>query len=426
MKIAVDLDDTLSVVDRVTRASGYIAREGLPYRLVDPDALHIADTFDWNEEEATKFIRAGGLAVFTEAEARKGARETLTAWREAGHTVTVLTARQRDWFGNPSRLTRDWLEKRKIPFDEIVAEETDKGRYCAEHGISVLIDNDFATCAAAQERGVYAVLAVRRANAADAGKIAFRGASWAQIAETVSRIAETVGRRDRLLAAAPARRSERYDGWELRFDEWTGRRGNCVIPLYPSRRGVQEKLAAVGARYAAEGKPCRFLLTEADAALAKTLRARGFRFESAVEWMRLDRIAEQRLADSARASDEPTAWREDYRVVRGGNCTRDVSRGGDRRVFVSLYEGERPVAVASGVLIGDEATLFDVCVRSDMRRRGYGRAVVESTLAACRARGATHAVLQAEKDNFAAKALYRAAGFSRFAEYFYLTDGAGA
>ena len=190
MKIAVDLDDTLSVVDRVTLASGYIARKNLPYKLVDPDSHAIKDVFDWDIDAVYEFIREGGITVFTDAEARKGARETLTALREAGHEIIVLTARQKSWFINPEKVSRDWLEKRKIPYDEIVAGETDKGKYCVEHGISVLIDDNADTCVRAQELGVRAVLMIGANNADRAHEVRYGGSNWRQLAAVLQAIVQ--------------------------------------------------------------------------------------------------------------------------------------------------------------------------------------------------------------------------------------------
>lgn len=183
MKIAVDLDDTLSVVDRVTRPSGYIARMGLPFKLVDRYSHSLEKTFDWTLPDVLEFVHAGGVTVFTEAEARKGVRETLSALRAAGHSVTVLTARTKEWFEGPEQVSRDWLEKRKIPYDEVVAEcrDIDKGAYCIEHGIKVLVDDSLETCLRAQELGVQAVLAVGRHNAARAHEVKYGGADWRQI-----------------------------------------------------------------------------------------------------------------------------------------------------------------------------------------------------------------------------------------------------
>ena len=188
MRIAIDLDDTLSVVDRITLASQYIARKNLPYRVVNPNSHALIEVFDWEIDAVHEFVREGGITVFTDAEARKGARETLAALREAGHEIIVLTARQKSWFVNPEKVSRDWLEKRKIPYDEIVAGETDKGKYCVEHGISVLIDDNADTCVKAQELGVRAVLMIGANNVDRAGEVRYGGSNWRQLAAVLQAI----------------------------------------------------------------------------------------------------------------------------------------------------------------------------------------------------------------------------------------------
>ncbi len=189
MKIAVDLDDTLSVVDRVTRASGYIARMGLPYKLVDPDAHALADVFDWDLPAVLEFVHAGGVVIFTDAAARKGAKETLTELRSEGHEILVLTARSKEWFINPEKVSRDWLEKRHIPYDGIVAEVRKKGEYCLLNGVDVLVDDNPAICLAAQELGVRAVLlGDRRTRLPEGAEMRYRGANWAQVAAILRRI----------------------------------------------------------------------------------------------------------------------------------------------------------------------------------------------------------------------------------------------
>ncbi len=189
MKIAVDLDDTLSVVDRVTRPSGYIARMGLPYKLADPEAHALAEVFDWELPAVLEFIRAGGDVIFTDAAARKGAKETLGELRREGHEIVILTARDRDWFANPEKISRDWLEKRRIPYDGLVAEVKDKGEYCLTHGIAALVDDSPRTCLAAQEKGVRAVLfAGHGVRLPEGSEMRYRGANWAQIAAILRRI----------------------------------------------------------------------------------------------------------------------------------------------------------------------------------------------------------------------------------------------
>ncbi len=187
MKIAVDIDDTLNIVDRVGRASAYIERKGLDFHLQREFAGSMLEVFDWKEEDVIAFLRDGGIATFTEADARKGAKEALEGWRRDGHEVVIVTARDKEWFGNAEKVSRDWLEKRKIPYDELVAEIPfwDKGAYCHEHGIPILVDDSLEACLSAQNLGVYAVLAVGKHNVHRAREIRYGGANWRQLDATV-------------------------------------------------------------------------------------------------------------------------------------------------------------------------------------------------------------------------------------------------
>ena len=88
-----------------------------------------------------RFLSSAIFSRISMARSKSSCAEALSRWKEAGHEIIILTARQKDWFGNPVTVSRDWLEKRKIPYDAIVAERWDKGLYCKEHGISVLVSN---------------------------------------------------------------------------------------------------------------------------------------------------------------------------------------------------------------------------------------------------------------------------------------------
>ncbi|MDE6059746.1 MAG: hypothetical protein K2G44_06895 [Clostridia bacterium] len=189
MRIAVDIDDTLNIVERAKRAGLYIARKNLPFKLKDENSNMFVNVYDWTFADVTEFMLDGGVSAFTEAKARKGAREALAGWRKAGHEVIILTARQKDWFGNPAMLSRDWLEKRKIPYDEIVAEHWDKGAYCKAHGISVLVDDTPDILKEAESYGITGVLAVGRHNLDRVGEFRYYGENWQQIDEAVQRIA---------------------------------------------------------------------------------------------------------------------------------------------------------------------------------------------------------------------------------------------
>lgn len=189
MRIAVDIDDTLNAVDRVRYVGEYIRRKNLPFRLVDENAHMLEKVYDWSHDDVLEFVHDGGITAFTDAPARKGAKEVLERWRAAGIEVIVLTSRVAEWFGNPEKLSRDWLEKRHIPYDGLVASCADKGAYCAQNNIDILIDDSVEQCLSAQEKGVYAVLAVSRATLERAREVHYGGANWKQIDAAVAHIA---------------------------------------------------------------------------------------------------------------------------------------------------------------------------------------------------------------------------------------------
>ena len=196
MKIAVDIDDTLNIVKRLELGSAYIERKGLSFKVKDPVSNKLVEIFDWTIEDVLHFVREeGGVVLYTDAEARKGAKEALEGWRKLGHEVVILTSRKKEWFDNPERVSRDWLEKRRLPYDEIVAEVAfgEKGAYCAEHGISILVDDDPEAVSSAQSRGVAAVFAVGRHNVGRANEFQYSAANWKQIDLAVKHIIATRG-----------------------------------------------------------------------------------------------------------------------------------------------------------------------------------------------------------------------------------------
>ena len=188
MKIAIDIDDTLNILDRVGRAGAYIARKELPFKVANEHSNKFVEVFDWTLPDVLEFLRNGGISTFTEAEARRGAREVLTGLRAAGHEVIILTSRSKEWFINPEKISRDWLEKRRIPYDKLVAEIDDKGQYCVENGIPILVDDNLDICLRAQELGVHAVLAVGAHNRDRAAEVRYGGENWKQLASVLARL----------------------------------------------------------------------------------------------------------------------------------------------------------------------------------------------------------------------------------------------
>lgn len=188
MKIAIDIDDTLTKVDRVSYAQQYITEHNLNYQLRDATAHALSEIFDWSYDDVHAFILDGGAQIFTNAPAREGASEVIQGWRAAGHDITVLTARSTEWFVDPVALSKTQLAERNIPYDNVVADVWEKGKYCIEHGIEILIEDNFEICRVAQALGVKAIMFLDSHNLEHKDEIEFTASEWSEVAQIVERI----------------------------------------------------------------------------------------------------------------------------------------------------------------------------------------------------------------------------------------------
>lgn len=89
--------------------------------------------------------------------------------------------------------------------------------------------------------------------------------------------------------------------------------------------------------------------------------------------------------------------------------------GADHHLLVALADGPSPIGFVSGVETthpdkGTEMFLYELSVHPDHRKRGVGRALVESLAELARDNGCYGMWVGTERDNEAALATYRSAG----------------
>jgi predicted GNAT family acetyltransferase len=92
---------------------------------------------------------------------------------------------------------------------------------------------------------------------------------------------------------------------------------------------------------------------------------------------------------------------------------------GPSHLVVSAYVDGVVAALGLGVVEQDWLGVFGMVTRSSMRRRGAARAVLTELAQQATAHGASHAYLQVEVDNAAARELYSSVGFKHSHPYHY-------
>ena len=177
-RIALDIDSTLhhywDLLERIAQERYGVA---IPY----------AEQSDWG---ITVLERDQLISVVEEthsddniekAEPYEGAVEAVRRWHEAGHWIHITSHRRTSC--DPA--TRRWLEKRRIPYDDLHC-SFDKITRCVELNIDVLVDDSPVNIQRAREVGILPATLIHPWNeelADEEGVIAATG--WAELERAV-------------------------------------------------------------------------------------------------------------------------------------------------------------------------------------------------------------------------------------------------
>lgn len=85
---------------------------------------------------------------------RDGVVDILTKLREQGHKIIFITARNHTEYDNPYKLSKEYLDFNKIPYDKLIVNASDKVKYCILESIDLFIDDNTNHCKAVQRRGI--------------------------------------------------------------------------------------------------------------------------------------------------------------------------------------------------------------------------------------------------------------------------------
>ena len=85
---------------------------------------------------------------------KKDVVKTIKALKEEGHKIYIISSRNYMEYGNPYKLTYDYLVKNDIPFDKLIVNAPNKAKECMAHSIDLFIDNDAKNCKAVSKRGI--------------------------------------------------------------------------------------------------------------------------------------------------------------------------------------------------------------------------------------------------------------------------------
>jgi GNAT superfamily N-acetyltransferase len=230
------------------------------------------------------------------------------------------------------------------------------------------------------------------------------------------------------------------DGWLVRFSPGKAKRARCVNAVAAGRLAIDTRLQACEAVFADAGLPMIVRITpftlppELDALLA----AQGLhRFDDTRVMALADLSAFSAPAPLPPASEIHNVGLEAFaqRVggLRGSPLSQRQAHG--QRLqnspvpfhAVEMHVDSELVACGQFAIEGPLVGLYDVFTAATARGRGYARHLCRHMLQQAHTRGASHAYLQVDGDNHAARAVYQRLGFlDGYAYHYRARDPAAA
>ncbi|MEU7765853.1 GNAT family N-acetyltransferase [Nocardia sp. NPDC049190] len=222
------------------------------------------------------------------------------------------------------------------------------------------------------------------------------------------------------------------DGWMLRAGHGYTGRANSAVPLGSSTQPAvlaADTLHRIGEWYATRGLPALLALPDRFAAAPPGWHSRR---ETLVLAIDIGNFVLPQGPSMVRVTPAPdTDWLELHRS--GDDATAASASAPVREVLTAVHDGElgfaalglpRPIAIGRGALTTAPdgrhwVGLSCVAVAPAHRRHGLGSLVCAELIRWGSTRGATHAYLQVEATNAAARAMYRELGFVEHHSYRY-------
>ncbi len=227
--------------------------------------------------------------------------------------------------------------------------------------------------------------------------------------------------------AHPALNIMHYDGWILRFANGYSGRANSVNMLYSSVIPVLEKISVCQDVYQRYGLPVRFKMTDGMDDIDEILAEKGYEVVTPTTLMTLstDRMAFRPAAAIVRAGIDEK-WQKGYfSLVKIEAEHIDTARQIQGNILNKtlqakvLNDAGEMIACGLCVIEKEYAGLFDIVVREDYRRQGYGYDLCTALIKEATDYGVRKVYLQVVSDNVKAVQMYQKIGFTPEYEYWY-------
>lgn len=143
MKIGIDIDNTITSTIPVLRESCIKYNNEVVKRnlTINEYGFAASNFFEWTNKELMDFCSKHLEDIVLSAPIKNNAREIIKKLKEENY-IYIITARKKPYFSDPYKLTKKFLDKNDIVYNELIVECQDKYKFCVENNINVMIDDE--------------------------------------------------------------------------------------------------------------------------------------------------------------------------------------------------------------------------------------------------------------------------------------------
>ena len=144
MKIGIDIDNTITTTIPLLKQFCVIYNHEVVKRNLElhDDGFATYNFFDWTREEDMDFCKKHLEEVITNVKVKKDAGEVIKKLRREGNYICIITARKKPQLNDPYLLTKNYLDKNGIEYDQLLVGCEDKLSYCLDNCIDIMIDDE--------------------------------------------------------------------------------------------------------------------------------------------------------------------------------------------------------------------------------------------------------------------------------------------
>lgn len=197
MNIGIDIDNTITEVqDQLNKAAyDYAIKLGKNIENADNPLEYIKNNrdtyrkkFQFSYEELKYFLQNIQEEITNKAKPRDNAVEVINRLKKEGHKIIIITARDSEFHDDPYLLSKNWLDKNNIKYDQIIVNAREKGIVCKDENIDLFIDDQLNNCLDVLKEGIKVI---RISNEICDNKDIIDLDSWTKIYEYIGTLNET-------------------------------------------------------------------------------------------------------------------------------------------------------------------------------------------------------------------------------------------